>query len=63
MMSIIEEKIIKDAYMNILTNGEYPQFGSPEVRCDKCMFYKVVCYPSNETVVGCFHGWRREKEK
>ena len=61
-MNVIEEKIINDAFMKVITKGEYPEFGSPEVRCNKCMFYKVACKPSGKNVVGCFHGWKREEE-
>lgn len=61
-MNVIEKKIINDAFMNVITKGQYPEYGSPETKCNKCMFYKVSCQPSNENVVGCFHGWKREKE-
>ena len=60
-MNVIEEKIIDDIFMKIITNGEFPKFGSPEVRCDKCMFNKIICPSSNKpNVVGCFHGWKKE---
>lgn len=62
MIGFIEEAIIRNAFMNMITKGEYPDFGSPECRCNKCMFYKVMCNPKDENVVGCFHGWKREKE-
>lgn len=61
-MNIIEEKIINHLYMNVMTKGEYPNFGSPECRCDKCMFYEVACRPG-DNYVGCFHGWKREGDK
>ena len=44
-----------------MTKGEYPNFGSPECRCSKCMFHKVACNPSGKNVVGCFHGWKIEE--
>lgn len=59
MNNVIEEKLIKNAFMNVITKGEYPNFGSPECKCDKCMFYKVACNPKDENIVGCFHGWKR----
>lgn len=60
-MNVIEKKIINDIFRKIITNGEFPNFGSPEVRCDKCMFNKIVCPSSNKpNVVGCFHGWKKE---
>ena len=59
--NVIEEKIIIDAFMNIVTKGEFPEFGSPEVRCNKCMFNKIICPSSNKPdVVGCFHGWKKQ---
>ena len=59
--NVIEEKIINDAFMNIVTKGEFPEFGSPEVRCNKCMFNKIICPSSNKPdVVGCFHGWKKQ---
>jgi hypothetical protein len=56
MMNIIEEKIIKEIYTNIMTKGEYPNFGSPECKCSKCMFHNVACTPIHKDAVGCFHG-------
>lgn len=61
-MNIIEEKIVNDIFMNVIAKGEYPAFGSPECKCNKCMFYKIACKPSDKNVVGCFHGWKRESE-
>lgn len=62
-MNTLEEKIIKEVYANIMTKGEYPKFGSPEVYCDKCMFHNVTCTPINKYAVGCFHGWKMEEDK
>lgn len=59
-MNAIEEKIVNDLFMNVITKGEYPKFGSPECKCDKCMFNEVACKPSRKDVVGCFHGWKKE---
>ena len=59
-MNVIEKKIVNDIFIDIVTKGKYPEFGSPECKCDKCMFNKVVCPSSNKPdVVGCFHGWKR----
>lgn len=59
-MNIIEEAIINELFIDIVTKGNYPEFGSPECRCKKCMFYKVACTPPSAKVVGCFHGWKKE---
>lgn len=62
-MKYFEENIIKNTFMDIVTKGEYPNFGSPECKCNKCMFHKVACNLSDKKdVVGCFHGWKREKD-
>lgn len=58
-MNIIEAKIINDIYTKVITKGEYPDFGSPEVLCSKCMFHNIACFPSGNTA-GCFHGWKKE---
>lgn len=58
-MNSIEEKIIRGIFDDMMM-GNFPKFGSPETRCDKCMFYKVVCLPSPEHV-GCYCGWKREE--
>ena len=42
-----------------MKNGKFPEFGSPECRCDKCMFAGITCETSSE-YVGCFGGWKRE---
>ena len=60
-MNIIEKKFIDNIFTKVITKGEYPKFGSPECKCNKCMFHKISCNPSNE-VAGCFHGWKREKD-
>ena len=57
----IEEKIIRNIFENIIQNGVYPTFGSPETRCNKCMFFGITCMPSPE-YIGCYGGWKREKE-
>ena len=59
--STAEIAIIKAFYERIMNKGEFPKFGSPETRCDKCMFFKIACFPSSNCV-GCFHGWKREGE-
>jgi hypothetical protein len=61
-MNIIEEKIINDIFTKVITKGEYPEFGSPEVLCSKCMFHNVACFPTNKNAVGCFHGWKKEEK-
>ncbi len=59
-MDKIDEKIVKNIFENI-QKGIYPKFGSPEIKCSKCMFFGVICLPSTE-YVGCYGGWKREKE-
>ena len=54
--------MIKIIYKNITEKCEFPKFGSPEINCEKCMFYGVACKPLPE-YVGCFHGLKREEEK
>lgn len=61
MISNIDKEMIKLIYENIIDKGEFPKFGSPEMKCDKCMFHRIVCQPSPE-YVGCYHGWKREEE-
>lgn len=63
MIDNLEKEIIKMVYENIMNKGEYPNFGSPEIHCDKCMFYRVACRPYSDIVVGCFLGWKREQEE
>ena len=59
MQSYTDKKIIKTIFDDIINNGKFPNFSSPEMKCDKCMFYGVACLPSHE-YVGCFSGWKRE---
>ena len=61
MMSNIEKVMIKKFFEDIVTKCEFPKFGSPETKCDKCMFYNIACNPLHE-YVGCYHGWKREVE-
>ena len=43
-----------------MKKGQLPNFGSPETKCDKCMFCGGVCNPA-PGVVGCLGGWKRDK--
>lgn len=61
-MNNIEKEWIKIIYNNIIEQVKFPKFGSPETSCDKCMFHKIACFPFRADVVGCYHGWKREKE-
>ena len=61
MTNNTDKQMIKIIYKNITEKCEFPKFGSPEINCDKCMFYGVACQPLPE-YVGCFHGWKREEE-
>ena len=59
-MNKIEEKIIKSIFDD-MKNGIFPKFGSPETKCDKCMFCGVICQ-TNHDYVGCLGGWKREED-
>lgn len=56
----VEESIIRGVFEDI-QKGIYPKFGSPEIRCSKCMFYKVICLP-NPDYCGCYAGWKMIEE-
>ena len=56
-----ENKTILKAVFENMKQGIFPNFGSPEIKCNKCMFYGVVCVPNPE-YVGCLGGWKREVE-
>lgn len=62
MINDIDKKMIKIIYENIMEKCEFPKFGSPETKCDKCMFYGVACQPLPK-YIGCYHGWKREEEQ
>ena len=53
-----DEVMIKTLFNNI-KKGDSPKFGSPETKCDKCMFLGIACFPSPE-YIGCLGGWKRE---
>ena len=55
------DKVVK-AYCAIIDRCEFPKFGSPEMKCDKCMFNEVTCHPYSDCV-GCFLGWKMESEE
>lgn len=61
MVSETDKKMIKLLFDNAMLKGEYPNFGFPETRCDKCMFAGIACETSPE-YVGCLGGWKREVE-
>lgn len=44
-----------------LKNGNFPKFGSPETKCEKCMFSGIACFPGIG-VAGCLGGWKKEGE-
>lgn len=58
-MNYIDKKMTIQIYEDILRGRGFPKFGSPETKCNRCMFYEVACFPSSE-YVGCFSGWKRE---
>lgn len=51
---------IRAAWENV-KRGLFPNFGSPETLCSKCMFHKTVCFPDPKHI-GCLGGWKRGKE-
>jgi len=59
-MNKTENQIVKKIFCD-MENGVFPNFGSPETKCDKCMFYGIACCPAPE-YVGCLGGWKREEE-
>ena len=59
-MDNTDEKIIRDVFEK-MKDGLTPRFGSPEIKCSKCMFLGVICQPSTE-YAGCYGGWKMEKE-
>jgi len=61
MMSSVDKKMIEIIFSNIMLKDEFPNFGSPETMCNKCMFHEIVCWPA-PGYIGCFHGWKREKD-
>lgn len=50
----VDERIVRNIF-NDMQKGIWPKFGSPETRCDKCMFFGIICLPSPE-YVGCYCG-------
>lgn len=59
-MNNSDKKIIRLIFEK-MKQGDFPNFGSPETKCDKCMFYGIACFPSSE-YVGCLGGWKREAD-
>lgn len=60
MVSEIERRAVSKIFRD-MANGKFPNFGSPETRCHRCMFYKVVCpLMELDNRVGCLGGWKRE---
>ncbi|MDO5415261.1 MAG: hypothetical protein Q4F78_07325 [Bacillota bacterium] len=57
-MSKVDRIIIRAIYEQ-LRKGNKPKFGSPETKCNKCMFNEVICIP-NKAITGCLGGWKRE---
>lgn len=57
-MSKVDRIIIRAIYEQ-LRKGDKPNFGSPETKCNKCMFNEVICIP-DEAITGCMGGWKRE---
>lgn len=60
-MDKVEERIIKSIFADI-QKGEYPKFGSPEIKCSKCMFCGIACFPDITKYAGCYGGWKKEEE-
>lgn len=56
-----ENKIMLKAIFEDMKKGNFPNFGSPETKCNKCIFYGIVCDPGAE-YVGCLGGWKRGTE-
>ena len=56
----VNEIIVRNIFEDML-KGNFPKFGSPETRCSKCMFYKIICLP-NPDYCGCYAGWKMTEE-
>lgn len=56
-----ENKTILKTIFEDTKRGVWPNFGSPETKCIKCMFYGIVCDPDPK-YVGCFGGWKRSDQ-
>lgn len=57
----VDRIIIKNIHEDIIKRGIYPKFGSPETKCNKCMFYGISC-GSKLGRVGCLSGWKMAEE-
>ncbi len=57
-----ENKTMLKVIFENMKKGVMPNFGSPETKCNKCMFHGIVCEPLSENVVGCLGGWKRGAE-
>ena len=55
------DKLMIKMVFEELKNGNFPKFGSPETKCEKCMFSGISCFPGIG-VVGCLGGWKKEGE-
>lgn len=55
----VDKIIIKNIHEDIINKGIWPKFGSPETRCNKCMFYGITCAPRHDRI-GCLGGWKME---
>ena len=55
------DRVIIRAIWEQMRKGIKPPFGSPETKCNKCMFSGVVCIP-DDRIPGCLGGWKREVE-
>lgn len=56
MLKKFEKVLIKVIFAE-LKKGNIPNFGSPETKCNKCMFFETACFPTPD-VVGCLGGWK-----
>lgn len=60
-MNKVDKIIIKNIHEDIIKKGIWPNFGSPETKCNKCMFFGVTCGPVAGRV-GCLGGWKMIEE-
>lgn len=56
----VAENIIRGVFEDI-QKGNWPKFGSPETKCNKCMFFGVTCGHVAGRV-GCLGGWKMTEE-
>ncbi len=55
-----ERAFILGCFYNIKNTGKFPNTGHPVIKCSKCSFRHIACFPCHSTT-GCYAGWSFEK--